>query len=45
LGEKNDMIDPAPMKDHPTDPHANGYYGSPYIFGIDPIWQVNLSLM
>ena len=32
---KNEMIDPAPGKDH-----MNGYYGTPYMFGVDPIWQV-----
>ena len=32
---KDEMIDPAASKDHKP-----GYYGTPYMFGVDPIWQV-----
>ena len=31
LSRKNDMIDPAEKK---------GWYGNPYPFGVDPIWQI-----
>jgi V-type H+-transporting ATPase subunit a len=43
------MIDPADPYCNKTNPsnssidectRAKGYYGSPYVFGIDPIWQV-----
>jgi len=33
---KDEMIDPAASKDHKP-----GYYGTPYMFGVDPIWQVS----
>jgi V-type H+-transporting ATPase subunit a len=31
LGRKNDMIDPS---------SKHGWYGTPYPFGVDPVWQV-----
>ena len=37
MGVKSEMIDPAPPFNEDRQP---GYYGTPYIFGIDPIWQV-----
>ena len=38
MAEKSQMIDPAPPFGDET--RAKGYYGTPYVFGIDPIWQV-----
>ena len=40
MSVKNEMIDPAPSLSTAAHPHQNGYYGTPYMFGVDPIWQV-----
>lgn len=32
---KDEMVDPAASNEH-----QRGYYGTPYMFGVDPIWQV-----
>jgi hypothetical protein len=31
LSKKNDMVNPA---------SNTGYYGTPYPFGVDPVWQL-----
>merc|ERR1712223_5213 len=36
MNDKSSMIDPAASNEH-----QRGYYGSPYLFGIDPVWQVS----
>jgi V-type H+-transporting ATPase subunit a len=41
MSVKNEMIDPAPSLSTAAHPHQNGYYGTPYMFGVDPIWQVS----
>merc|ERR1711944_120503 len=33
---KDEMVDPAASNEH-----QRGYYGTPYMFGVDPIWQVS----
>ncbi len=40
LHEKVVMIDPA----YGGNLTASGYYGSPYPFGIDPVWQAGLAI-
>jgi hypothetical protein len=40
LQEKAVMIDPA----YGGNLTASGYYGSPYPFGIDPVWQAGLAI-
>ncbi len=40
LHEKAVMIDPA----YGGNLTASGYYGSPYPFGIDPVWQAGLEI-
>ena len=40
MANKDLMIDPAkPFGANKGDEY--GYYGSPYVFGLDPIWQVS----
>jgi len=40
MANKDLMIDPAkPLPANKGDPY--GYYGTPYVFGLDPIWQVS----